>query len=101
MFHRTTGSKLQALAQQRAQLIVQVQSGLLTAQDAARQLQISRKTYYKWEHRALAAMAKALENRKSGRPLLPIYQRLHSFLVKTKCRKQRSASFFCSCCGSC
>ena len=37
----------QALARQRAQLIMQVQNGLLSAQEAARQLRISRQTYYK------------------------------------------------------
>jgi DNA-directed RNA polymerase specialized sigma24 family protein len=39
---------------------MQVRSGLLSAQEAARQLGISRKTYYKWERRALAAMVEAL-----------------------------------------
>ncbi len=58
----------QALARQRAQLIMQVRSGLLSAQEAARQLGISRKTYYKWERRALAAMVEALGNREQGRP---------------------------------
>lgn len=62
----------QALARQRAQLIMQVRSGLLSAQQAARQLGISRKTYYKWERRALAAMIEALGHRKHGRPPLPI-----------------------------
>jgi transposase len=62
----------QALARQRAQLIMQVRSGLLSAQEAARQLQVSRKTYYKWEHRALAAMIEALGQRGQGRPRLPI-----------------------------
>jgi len=62
----------QALARQRAQLIMQVQNGLLSAQEAARQLQISRKTYYKWERRALAAMVEALGNREHGRPTLPV-----------------------------
>jgi transposase len=61
----------QALARQRAQLIMQVRSGLLNAQEAARQLGISRKTYYKWERRALAAMVEALGNREHGRPPLP------------------------------
>jgi transposase len=61
----------QALARQRAQLIMQVRSGLLSAQEAARQLGISRKTYYKWERRALAAMVEALGNRERGRPPLP------------------------------
>lgn len=43
----------QALARQRAQLIMQVRSGVLRAQEAALQLGVSRKTYYKWERRAL------------------------------------------------
>jgi transposase len=60
------------LARQRAQLIMQVRSGLLSAQEAARQLGISRKTYYKWERRALAAMVEALGNREQGRPPRPI-----------------------------
>jgi transposase len=60
-----------ALARQRAQLIMQVQSGVLSAQEAARQLGISRKTYYKWERRALAAMVEALGNRDQGRPPQP------------------------------
>ena len=61
----------QALARQRAQLIMQVRSGLLSAQQAARQLGISRKTYYKWERRALAAMVEALGNREQGRSPRP------------------------------
>lgn len=62
----------QALARQRAQLIMQVRSGVLSAQEAARQLGISRKTYYKWERRALAAMVEALGNREHGRSSRPI-----------------------------
>jgi len=62
----------QALARQRAQLIMQVRSGVLSAQEAARQLGISRKTYYKWERRALAAMVEALGNRDHGRSPRPI-----------------------------
>src|SRR5574341_2619570 len=61
----------QALARQRAQLIMQVRSGVLTAEAAARQLGVSRKTYYKWERRALAAMVEALEDRGQGRPPQP------------------------------
>jgi transposase len=62
----------QALARQRAQLIMQVQSGVLTAEAAARQLGVSRKTYYKWERRALTAMVEALENQGPGRPPQPV-----------------------------
>ena len=61
----------QALARQRAKLIMQVRSGSLSVQEAARQLGISRKTYYKWERRALAAMVEALGHRAKGRPPLP------------------------------
>jgi transposase len=67
-----TSAQKQALARQRAQLIMQVRSGVLSAQEAARQLGISRKTYYKWERRALAAMVEALGNREQGRPPRPI-----------------------------
>jgi transposase len=51
---------------------MQVRSGLLSAQEAARQLGISRKTYYKWERWALAAMVEALGDREAGRPPLLI-----------------------------
>ena len=63
-----TISDPQALARQRAHLILQVRSGRVTADAAARSLGISRKTYYKWERRALAAMVAALGNRDQGRP---------------------------------
>jgi len=58
----------QALARQQAQLIMQVRSRVLSAAEAARQLGVSRKTYYKWERRALAAMVEALGDREQGRP---------------------------------
>jgi transposase len=75
---------LQPLARQRAQLIMQVRSGLLTAEEAARQLRISRKTYYKWEKRALGVMVAALGNRKHGPPPLPVDPRLHLPLVENR-----------------
>ncbi len=58
----------QEIARQRALVILQVRSGLLTAKEGAKQLGISRKTYYEWEERSLEAMALALENRPAGRP---------------------------------
>jgi transposase len=63
--------KQAADARMRAELIVKVQSGVLTATEAARQLGISRKTYYKWEARALEAMVVALEEGRRGRPQKP------------------------------
>jgi transposase len=68
----TASPHQQALVRQRAQLIMQVRSGVLTAEAAARQLGVSRKTYYKWERRALAAMVEALGNRDQGRPPRPL-----------------------------
>lgn len=51
-----------------AEKIIQVQSGLLTATEAARQLGVSRKTYYKRENRALAGLMGAVQDRDGGRP---------------------------------
>jgi transposase len=56
------------IARQRAELIIQVRSGNLSASAAAQQLGVSRKTYYKWEQRALAGMVTALSDRAGGRP---------------------------------
>jgi DNA-binding XRE family transcriptional regulator len=58
----------QAQARLRAELILKVRSGLMTAAAAAKALGVSRKTYYKWEKRALGGMMEALCERDSGRP---------------------------------
>jgi transposase len=55
-------------ARQRATLILQVQSGRMTATEAAQQLGISRKSYHQWEKRALAALLEATEQQPPGRP---------------------------------
>ncbi len=64
--HKREGE--QEIARQRALVILQVRSGLLTAKEGAKRLGISRKTYYEWEERFLKAMTLALENRPAGRP---------------------------------
>jgi transposase len=64
--------KAQKLARQRAQVILKVRSGALTAKVGAKLLGVSRKTYYEWEERSLKAMALALENRTAGRPPAPV-----------------------------
>ena len=51
--------------------IVQVQSGLLTASAAAKQMNMSRKTYYQKERRALSGMRAGLLQKDSGRPRNP------------------------------
>jgi transposase len=60
--------KEQELARQRALVILQVRSGIITAKQGAQSLGVSRKTYYEWEEKSLKAMALALENHPAGRP---------------------------------
>lgn len=55
-------------ARLRAQLIMKVRCGLMTASEAARQLGVSRKTYYKWEQRGLSALLDGLSDQTPGRP---------------------------------
>ena len=58
-------------ARQRADVIMKVRAGIMTATEGAAALGVSRKTYYKWENRALGAMLDGLENRETGRPEHP------------------------------
>ena len=58
-------------ARQRAAVVFAVRSGQITAEEGARRLGVSRKTYYEWESRALQAMAEAMENSTPGRPNTP------------------------------
>jgi transposase len=64
--------KEQKLARERALVILQVRSGILTAKEGSQLLGVSRKTYYEWEEKSLKAMTLALENRPAGRPRAPI-----------------------------
>ena len=59
-------------ARQRAAVVFAVRSGQITAEEGARRLGVSRKTYYEWESRALQAMTGAMEERTAGRPALPV-----------------------------
>ena len=63
--------KNEELARKRAAVIFAVQSGRITAEEGAKRLGVSRKTYYEWESRALQAMTGALENKAPGRPETP------------------------------
>lgn len=64
-------SKDKERARKRAAVVLAVRSGQMTAQEGARQLGVSRKTYYEWESRALQAMTAAMEDRAPGRPNIP------------------------------
>lgn len=62
----------QQTARGRAEVIMKVRCGLMNASQAADQLGISRKTYYKWEQRALSAMLDGLTDQTPGRPAQPV-----------------------------
>lgn len=74
----------EALARLRAELIVEVRSGRLNAKEAAARLKVSRKTYYKWEKRALKGMVEALSDRASGRPPLWVDPEKEALRVKSE-----------------
>ena len=58
-------------ARRRAEMILKVRSGEITATEAARLLGMSRKTYYQWEDRALQGMLEGLTEKEPGRPQAP------------------------------
>ena len=64
-------SEDQELARKRTAVVFAVRSGQITAEEGARQLGVSRKTYYEWERRALQAMTEAMEDKSPGRPSIP------------------------------
>jgi len=59
-------------ARERAEVIMKVRCGLMNASQAAEKLGMSRKTYYKWEQRALSAMLDGLTDQGPGRPPQPV-----------------------------
>jgi transposase len=56
------------LARKRAGIIMKVNCGLMTAAQAARELNVSRKTYYKWEKKGLSALLGSVTDQQAGRP---------------------------------
>lgn len=62
----------QKAARQRAEMIMKVRCGLMTASQAAEELGISRKTYYKWEQRGLSALLDGVSDQSPGRPSQPV-----------------------------
>ena len=81
----------QQTARQRAEVIMKVRCGLLTASQAARQLGVSRKTYYKWEERGLSALLGSLEDQPVGRPAQPV-DRHRQALEKQLVQAQRETA---------
>ena len=68
----------QQTARLRAELIMKVRCGLMTAAEAARQLGVSRKTFYKWEQRGLNALLDHVTDQPPGRPPDPLDDRCQS-----------------------
>ena len=62
----------QQATRKRAEMIMKVRCGLMTARQAADRLGVSRKTYYKWEQRGLSALLGSLEDQPAGRPQKPV-----------------------------
>lgn len=58
-------------ARLRAEMILRVRSGEITATEAAKHLGVSRKTYYQWEKRGLEGMLGSLMEGSPGRPQAP------------------------------
>lgn len=63
------------MARLRAELIMKVRCGLLTARHAAHQLGVSRKTFYKWEQRGLSAFLEGVTDQDPGRRPHPLDDR--------------------------
>jgi len=66
--------KLPTKSLQRAEAIMKVRCGLMTASAAAAQLGVSRKTYYKWEQRGLSALLTGVSDNSAGRPEKPVQE---------------------------
>lgn len=56
------------LAMKRAEIIMKVNNGEITATEGAKVLGVSRKTYYEWEQKGLEGLFNALKNGEPGRP---------------------------------
>ena len=66
----------QQTARLRAELIMKVRCGLLTARQAADRMGVSRKTFYKWEQRGLNALLDNVTDQPPGRRAHPSNDRL-------------------------
>jgi transposase-like protein len=60
-------SPIETSLREKMQLVMRVETVQVKAADAARQMGVSRKTFYQWRNRALSAMAAALTPRLAGR----------------------------------
>jgi transposase len=87
---RASPKQPQANALKRAEMIMKVRCGLMTAKEAANQLGVSRKTYYIWERRGLTALLEGVGDQKAGRPRKPERE---FFLEKRLAQSQAEIEF--------
>ena len=66
----------QQTARLRAEMIMKVRCGLLTARQAADRMGVSRKTFYKWEQRGLNALLEHVTDQPPGRRSHPSDSRI-------------------------
>ena len=76
---------------ERIAVIMRVQAGLLTATEGAKQLGISRKTYYELETKALSGMMQAIHPGRTGRPKNAVDTEKHAMAKEIKTLKQKVA----------
>ena len=81
-------------AKHRAEVILKVRSGRLSASAGAKELGVSRKTYYQWEQRALEAMLKALTEKEPGRPQVSQVKKQEKKLQKLLEHQQKELEKF-------
>ncbi len=72
----------QQTARLRAEMIMKVRCGLLTARQAAARMGVSRKTFYKWEQRGLNALLEHVTDHPPGRRAHPSDERIQDLATK-------------------
>ncbi len=72
----------QQSARLRAEMIMKVRCGLLTARQAAARMGVSRKTFYKWEQRGLNALMEHVTDHPPGRRAHPSDERIQDLETK-------------------
>ena len=77
-----------ALSRKRTEIILKVRSGEITATEGAKQLGISRKSYYQWEKRGLEGMMKSLEEHPPGRPEMEVDPEKDQLMKENQVLKQ-------------
>ena len=72
----------QQTARLRAEMVMKVRCGLLTARQAAARMGVSRKTFYKWEQRGLNALLEHVTDQPPGRRAHPSDDRIQDLETK-------------------